>query len=139
MCRATWADQWFEDLESCVLPILNKDRKDRQRPIRVAILDTGIDVAHPTFQKAVLQNKIRASRGFPETLEPFADGHGHGTHGGSVLLRIAPNAVLYIARIADDEGHISTDNQYEGITKVVQMSFQNVLIAGDILGYRKSS
>jgi Subtilase family len=118
MRSAAWTDQWFDDLERCVLPIVNKDRKDRQRPIRVAVLDTGIDAAHPTFQKAILQNKIRATRGFPETLEPLIDRHGHGTHGGSVLMRIAPNAVLYFARIADDQGHISPDNEYEEITKV---------------------
>src|SRR5579859_3748264 len=116
--RAKWADQWFEDLEDVVHPILDRDRKDRQRSVRVAILDTGVDNRHPQIQRALELKTIKEVRGFPGSLEPLQDRHGHGTHGASVLMRTAPHAALYIARIADDEGNIAAENNYEGMVKV---------------------
>lgn len=101
-----------------VHPILDRDRKDGQKPVRVAILDTGVDNRDPQIQRALELNTIREARGFPRSLEPLQDRHGHGTHGASVLMRTAPHAELYIARIADDEGNIAAENHYEGMVKV---------------------
>lgn len=50
----------------------------------------------------------------PGSFDPLCDAHGHGTHGASVLLRTAPNASLYIARVTDQEGNLI----YNEITKV---------------------
>ena len=116
--RAKWADEWFDDLNRIVHPVINKNRKDRQKPVRVAILDTGVDVEHSEFENAVRAKKIRACRGFPASLEPLSDRNGHGTHITSVFMRTAPNAVLYIARIADDEGIVPAERDYAGILEV---------------------
>lgn len=116
--RAEWADQWFVDLEAIVHPIINKDRKDRQKPVRVAILDTGFDSTHPEFQRAKGLQKFKGGRGFPESLRYDSDRNGHGTHGTSVLMRVAPHAVLYIARIADDDGDIVAEDNYAAVVEV---------------------
>lgn len=106
-------------MERIVHPIINKDRKDRQKPVRVAILDTGVDARHPQFQKALQLKVIRDSRGFPDTLLPLCDRNGHGTHGASVFMRIAPHAALFIARIADDNGEIADENNYAAVVEVL--------------------
>lgn len=116
--RAKWADQWFRDLERIVHPLIAKNRKDRQKPVRVALLDTGVDSKHPDFHKAIKLNRIKAFQGFPKSLDPLADRNGHGTHGASVFLRTAPHAALYVARIADDKGQIAPDDDYAAVVEV---------------------
>lgn len=110
-----------------VHPILNRDRKDRQKPVRVAILDTGVDSRHPQIQKALDDKIIREARGFPVSFKPLRDGHGHGTHAASVLMRTAPHAVLYIARIADNEGNIATENNYEAMVNVIHLFLRPIV------------
>lgn len=99
-------------------PFIDKQRKDGQKPVRVGFIDTGVDARHPDFQKAFQHNKIRGFRGFPSSLNPLADRNGHGTHGANIFMRTAPHAVLYIARIADDNGVISPENNYAAVVEV---------------------
>ena len=84
----------------------------------MAILDTGIDLSHPQLQAARRMNKIKDCQGFPTTLNPLCDPDGHGTHGASVLMMTAPNATIYIARIADNKGLIVPDDNYDAIVMV---------------------
>jgi subtilisin family serine protease len=106
------ADQWFEELRF-VQEIVG-DHEDDQKPVRVAILDTGVDETHPLIEKAMGRilhkttqvRQIAAMRGFPHSLKPGQDHHGHGTHCASVFIKTAPNAALYIGRVADDTGQI---------------------------------
>ena len=99
-------------------PVIAEDRKDRQRPVRVAILDTGVDARHPDLLEALRLKKIEGYRSFPSTLDPLLDRHGHGTHAASVVLKIAPHVVLYIARIADDDGRVTSENGYAAVAEV---------------------
>lgn len=121
--RSKWADDWFQTLECAVHPVVNGNRKDNQRRVRIAILDTGVDATHPQIQVAWDSNRIVAY--FPEStnstadsdtksLDQLRDEHGHGTHGTSVLLRTAPNASIYVARVADEDGK----PRYDDIVKV---------------------
>jgi Subtilase family len=116
--RAKWADEWFDDLERLVHPIIDRNRKDRQKPVRVAILDTGVDARHPELKKAMQAHRIGGYRGFPDSLDPLADRNGHGTHGASVFMRTAPRASIYLGRVADDDGNIAADNGYAVVVKV---------------------
>src|SRR5271169_158598 len=104
------ADEWFEFLNAIVHPEVNRNRKDNQKPVRVAILDSGVDATHPDIALALETKQIAAYKGFPESLDPLQDQHGHGTHGASVLMKTAPNVTLYVARMVDDEGEISEKN-----------------------------
>ncbi|KAK4202406.1 peptidase S8/S53 domain-containing protein [Triangularia verruculosa] len=74
--------------------------------IKVAILDTGLDPAIPAIEahKKCIQRK----KGWPltdkgEEMVP-ADTDGHGTHVTGLLLRMAPDCDVYVAKIANKEG-----------------------------------
>lgn len=113
--RAKWADQWFQILETTVHREINSNRKDGQKSVRVAILDTGIDATHPEIRVALEEKRIAGQRGFPDSLDPLCDRHGHGTHGISVLMKTAPNAIIYVARVADNDGNLSEGREYINI------------------------
>jgi len=78
-----------------------------------------VDSRHPFLRDAIQTVRIRASRGVPSSLDPVADRNGHGTHGASVLMNAAPNAVIFVARVADDHGHLDADNDYESVAQVI--------------------
>jgi subtilisin family serine protease len=77
--------------------------------IRIAVLDTGLDFAHPDFAGRAI-----TSRSFVTGL-PVDDGHGHGTHcagtaagparpGQGRRYGIASQATLFVGRVLDDSG-----------------------------------
>ena len=51
ICRSKSADVWFQMLES-VQSAVGEIRKDNQKRVRIAILDTGVDITHPQIQAA---------------------------------------------------------------------------------------
>jgi len=76
--------------------------------VGVAIVDTGIDRAHPDLAVAVA-----GAVSFVEGVESPHDGNGHGTHcAGTVAARddaqgvvgVAPGVRLYAVKVLDDEG-----------------------------------
>jgi len=132
--KIKWADEWFKTLESVVHPVINEHRKGK-KSVRIAILDTGVDTTHPQIRAALTKFKGF----FPESPDSkpdsesdlFRDYHGHGTHGTSVLLRTAPNAAIYIARVTDKDGSLN----YDDIVKVRLFITGLLLIrAGNKLG-----
>lgn len=81
--------------------------------IRIAILDTGIDLGHPYFDEKYRKGSTKSRREIVDECKSFLpgkngdeDAHGHGTHAASLLLRLAPNAKVYVARVIDDDGEI---------------------------------
>lgn len=58
-----------------------------------------MDIHHIDISKALNKN-VRDWKGFPD--DPWKDPDGHGTFLTCVLMRAAPQALLYIARIFDD-------------------------------------
>jgi subtilisin family serine protease len=77
--------------------------------VKVAVLDTGIDAAHPDFA-----GRIAVSQSFVAG-EEVADGHGHGTHVASIALGsgaasggthkgVAPGARLVVGKVLDNAG-----------------------------------
>lgn len=107
-----------------VHPLINENGEEHQHQVKIAILDTGIYATHPQIRDALQKGNIKKYKGFPEALEPLRDGHGHGTHCTSVLLRTAPNASLYIARVADDNGKLSSDDNYFHITQAIEWTIE---------------
>lgn len=85
------------------------------RGIRIAILDTGLDLSHPDFA-----GRAVVARSFAPPL-PVADGNGHGTLCAGIACGpeqpaqgprygVAPAAELYVARVLDDDAD-GTDGQ----------------------------
>jgi subtilisin family serine protease len=79
------------------------------RGIRIAVIDTGIDLAHPDFQGAVV-----AQRSFVPGVASAQDDHGHGTHvagtigararSGSPRYSVAPECDLVVAKALNRDG-----------------------------------
>ncbi|KAI0183575.1 pfs domain-containing protein [Xylaria flabelliformis] len=72
-------------------------------PVKVALLDTGLDLRHPHVEARIenikgkynwLQEKFRQS---------IHDLNGHGTFTANLILDYAPDAELYIAKIAENK------------------------------------
>lgn len=85
------------------------------RGIRIAILDTGLDISHPDFA-----GRVVVSRSFAGEL-PVDDGNGHGTLCAGIACGpqqpahgprygVAPAAELCVARVLDDDAD-GTDGQ----------------------------
>jgi subtilisin family serine protease len=79
--------------------------------ITIAVVDTGVDAAHPALAGRVLAQKDYVGDG------RSGDPHGHGTHvagtaagktidcgGGAVPLGVAPTAQILPVRVLDEEG-----------------------------------
>ncbi|KAL2284836.1 hypothetical protein FJTKL_08662 [Diaporthe vaccinii] len=102
----------------------NFDFKNKyDRPVKVAVLDTGLDVTHKNFEnhrfvggKQVWSSekqpsqydRIKACEDFTGTgsiteKDDMKDLDGHGTQVTELILRIAPRAELYIARICEGD------------------------------------
>jgi subtilisin family serine protease len=67
--------------------------------VKVAILDTGIDATHPDVRES--KHQIKAFKSWLTSGDTH-DSFGHGTHIAGLLLELAPDAELYIAKIAED-------------------------------------
>ncbi|MFD5830529.1 S8 family serine peptidase [Lentzea sp. NPDC060358] len=72
----------------------------------VAVLDTGIDPAHPDLADAVA-----GAKDFTGSAFGTADKHGHGTHVASIVTGnhtsyrgVAPDARLLVGKVLDDSG-----------------------------------
>ncbi|CAN5607813.1 hypothetical protein BH24CHL1_BH24CHL1_20010 [soil metagenome] len=96
-----------------------------QTGVDVAILDTGIDAAHPDLNvvggvNCVSGNPFRSSCQDGS----FGDGNGHGTHvagtvaaqdNGAGVVGVAPGARLWAVRVLDDNGSGSMSGIVAGI------------------------
>lgn len=77
--------------------------------IRIAVLDTGLDLSHPDFAGRSIETKSFAAG------QPVQDGNGHGTHcagiaagpakpARQVRYGVAGEAELYVGKVLGDEG-----------------------------------
>lgn len=117
---ATGAEDWLLNVEDRTHRLLAQwpfDRSINTRPrsVRIAVLDTGIDTTHNAFRDIMdFRGPIRAYKCWDregrldETTVDDTD--GHGTHVAAILLRLAPRALLYVARIAERRDLITATN-----------------------------
>jgi subtilisin len=91
--------------------------------VKVAVLDTGIDLAHPDFAGRVAEG--RNARSFVSK-QGVQDGNGHGTHcaglvagpvvsQGGMRYGVAPDAGLIIAKVLSDQGSGTDDKILAGM------------------------
>ncbi|PMD49669.1 subtilisin-like protein, partial [Hyaloscypha bicolor E] len=73
-------------------------------PVKIAILDTGVDLPKPPCDK--FQDRIAGYKDWvdlDDTIQQDLD--GHGTHSTALLMKVAPNATIYIERVFKHGDH----------------------------------
>ncbi|GAB3444116.1 S8 family serine peptidase [Actinophytocola sediminis] len=91
------------------------------KDVSVAVLDTGIDAAHPD-----LAGRVSATQSFVAG-QQVQDGHGHGTHVASTIVGsgaatngkyrgVAPDATLLVGKVLGDDGRGQESGILAGMT-----------------------
>jgi subtilisin family serine protease len=109
--RDMLSDAWFRRLRNVVFPVLPTNRRAEDR-VKIAILDSGIDLNENSI--FVKRNQIKYQSFLPNE-EGIEDLIGHGTHCAALLLRVAPNSDIYVARITSS-GSLDTTDSIENVT-----------------------
>ncbi|KAF5988819.1 hypothetical protein FBULB1_1277 [Fusarium bulbicola] len=90
-------------------------------PVRIAILDSGLDPKNPFLieDQHLARPQIKEARSFVHGTEPheILDEIGHGTHALGLLLKVAPCAEIYVAKVA--RGETLGPNTYGDIAKAI--------------------
>jgi len=85
-----------------------------KRRVKIAVLDTGIDTSHEFIKGS--RRRIKDRKSFVKDDVSIEDNDGHGTHVAALLLDVAPDAEVYIAKVATDieipSGHRIADVSY---------------------------
>ncbi|KAL5346365.1 hypothetical protein ACLOAV_008635 [Pseudogymnoascus australis] len=125
---------WFRDLRSDAHRVVNRRPMDRSS--KIAILDSGIDLDHSSFQEAVDEDHI-VVKSFVEGLPGDQDSDGHGTHTAHLTLKVAPNSTLFIARVIEHGSIVEFDNNKSAIVKAIKWAIEErVDIISMSFGYR---
>ncbi|KAH7303436.1 peptidase S8/S53 domain-containing protein [Rhexocercosporidium sp. MPI-PUGE-AT-0058] len=108
--NATAARAWISTYLKRTQTVLKARRSKDDKRVRIAVLDTGIDLNHPAITKC--RTSIVEYHSWVVDDTSISDVCGHGTHIASVLLKLAPWADLYIAKVfkdANDVGNTGVD------------------------------
>ncbi|KAL9618679.1 MAG: hypothetical protein Q9160_006646 [Pyrenula sp. 1 TL-2023] len=114
-----------KDTQKNTKPVLKKSEKDARRwlsrmqrlsheladrapqidgigsQVRIAVLDTGCDENAPFFLNPGNGSRLKDWKDWVDGSHQLQDCHGHGTHLISLIMKIAPEAHIYVARIAN--------------------------------------
>jgi subtilisin family serine protease len=77
--------------------LLDGEKIETYEPVRIAILDSGIDANHP------IDRYIRGYMDFMSETDDHLDRTGHGTNGVLVTLAVVPDAHVYVGRVFEEE------------------------------------
>ena len=94
--------------------------------VKIAVLDTGIDLNHPLFEgRLAPRSEWRDyidNDNYPS--ESSGSAHGHGTGVAGIILQIAPKATILPIRVLDGNGKGDTDDVIKAITHAVDSGAQ---------------
>jgi hypothetical protein len=88
------------------------------RPVKVAVLDTGLDLNHPSVNPEKYKDFV-GSDGAPRK-----GNTSHGTISVDLILRMYQDADLYVARIFEDDSPCPED----GVACMTQVSFPDFFV-----------
>lgn len=99
-CRQynSWKDTFGQTVDRFHSPL-----PQNTSPVKIAILDTGLDTAHTDIANALDRIRMYDSVGdkFKRNV-PITDLKGHGTHITGLILEYAIDAQLYVANVTKE-------------------------------------
>jgi hypothetical protein len=101
------ADEWLRELKRVAVAIRHSPISFDHQKVRIAILDTGIDPLHQDIlarDESIMDTVSWARDGLGTRQTKTKDCHGHGTAVASIILSIAEDADVYIAKVTNDDG-----------------------------------
>ncbi|KAF6813980.1 putative subtilisin [Colletotrichum musicola] len=127
------ASQWLNDLNAINRYFHKRCPLASVPSPRVAILDTGFDDEGAFFSVPGRRQKVKGWKDFAADSEVPVDDNGHGSHCIALIMKVAPHATIYVARIAKDRGSLRNAAQaiadaidwaaHEVKADIVSMSF----------------
>jgi hypothetical protein len=114
--QATWHQIHLDDAQ----PLLKKFGAG----VKVAVIDTGIDLEHPIFT-----NRLASRNEWKDFVdgdrvpsdEPGGTGYGHGTAVAGIIAQVAPRAMILPIRVLGSDGGGRTANVIAAIGYAVKM------------------
>lgn len=97
-------------------------------PIRVAIVDSGVDAGHPFFANAKMTTLSVEPKGLGFAVDKctIGDGSGHGTACAGIVHRVAPFAEIVSIRALGPDGRGSRDSLIAALRFCVREGIQVV-------------
>jgi thermitase len=107
--------------------------------IKIALIDTGLDLNHPVLQKHLTPpeqwrdfvDKDNVPQDQPSNTTP--SGYGHGTAVAGLILQMAPRATILPIRVFKPDGSSNTEDLYQAIAYAVSMNADIINISGGSL------
>lgn len=120
-------------------------RDTKGKGVRIAIIDTGMNQKHASFQS----DDIKVVSDFTSSAAGTNDINGHGSHvagliGGRLqsatgITGIAPLSELFILKGIDDDGSTSAQNLNKAIKEAIDLNVQIINLSLDIAPLRYST
>jgi len=133
-------DTWLQRLNEFVHPCLETKKTTAERAlnprtqiitrngrVRIAILDTGLELprsAMNIYKGRIMDFKDWVAGG--KDANSWVDSDGHGTHSAGLILKVAPEAELYVARVFEKQ---DSDCDLKA-SKVTKCNIANVCLRG---------
>ncbi|KAF7543160.1 hypothetical protein G7Z17_g10966 [Cylindrodendrum hubeiense] len=108
---ASQSARWLDEVNTINRYIQRQASFTSARAPRVAILDTGFDDEAIFFNGPGRRGKIKGWRDWAGDEESPVDENGHGSHTMALVMKVAPNAMIYAARIAKNRGSLKNATQ----------------------------
>jgi hypothetical protein len=92
----------IEFLNNEIISRLGKRSEGLPARIKIAVIDTGFEVTVPFFHSPSRRSRLKLWKDWVKDSPDPIDTAGHGTHIVSLIMTIAPEADIYVARVAED-------------------------------------